>query len=337
MSEPAARQSVEFGAVTPPDGTARAHALAAGGADGSVQGPNGPLGLGKLGAAAAWITACQGHFPPRPLAQARIVVFAADHGIADREVSGRPAGTTADVVAQVDDGSHLLSVLADTAGAGLRVVDAGLAGSASAAIDVADALSSDQLDEALRAGMAAADAEVDSGADLLIAANLGVGSTTPAATLVAALTGAEPVAVVGRGSGIDDAGWMRKTAAVRDALRRARPHLAEPLALLRTAGGADLAAIAGFLAQAAVRRTPVLLGGLTVCAAAMVAEELAPGAHEWWLAAGTSTEPAHELALEHLDLEPLLDLGLSGDAESGGLAALPLVAMATRALAAAPS
>ena len=137
---------------------------------------------------------------------------------------------------------------------------------------------------------------------------IGVGATTPASVLVAAITGAEPVAVVGRGSGIDDETWMRKAAAIRDALRRARPHVRDPLALLRVAGGADLAVLAGFLVQAAVRRTPVLLDGLVPVAAALVADELAPGARDWWLLAQRSPEPALALAAEHLELTPLLDL-----------------------------
>src|SRR5205807_8635665 len=118
------------------------------------------------------------------------------------------------------------------------------------------------------------DEEVDGGADLLVAGDMGIGNTTPSAVLIAALTGSEPVAVVGRGTGIDDKAWMRKTAAIRDALRRARKVVGDPVALLRTAGGADLAALAGFLAQAAVRRTPAVLDGVGVGAAALVAEEL---------------------------------------------------------------
>jgi nicotinate-nucleotide--dimethylbenzimidazole phosphoribosyltransferase len=139
--------------------------------------------------------------------------------------------------------------------------------------------------------------------------------------------------VVGRGTGVDDAGWMRKAAAIRDALRRGRPVRREPVALLRTVGGADLAAMAGFLAQAAARRTPVLLDGMVVGAAALVAEELAPGARAWWLAGHRSVEPAHTLLLEHLGLEPLLDLGMRLGEGSGALAALPLVLMAGRVLA----
>jgi nicotinate-nucleotide--dimethylbenzimidazole phosphoribosyltransferase len=120
---------------------------------------------------------------------------------------------------------------------------------------------------------------------------------------------------------------------VRDALRRVRPVRHDPVALLRTVAGADLTAIAAFLAQAAARRTPVLLDGLVVGAAALVAERLAPGASAWWLAGHRSVEPAHTLLLEHLGLEPLLDLGMRLGEGSGALAALPLVTMAGRVLA----
>jgi nicotinate-nucleotide--dimethylbenzimidazole phosphoribosyltransferase len=171
------------------------------------------------------------------------------------------------------------------------------------------------------------------GGELVVACVMGIGTNSPAAVLVAALTGADPGAVVGRGSGIDDAGWMRKAAVIRDALRRARPLVGDPVALVRTAGGADIAAIAAFLAQAALRRTPVILDGLLVGAAAMLAEQLAPGARRWWVAGHRSVEPAHTLALQHLELEPLLDLGMRLGEGSGAVAALPLVQMAVRVLA----
>ena len=133
---------------------------------------------------------------------------------------------------------------------------------------------------------------------------MGIGNTTAAAVLVAALTNAEPVAVVGFGTGIDDAGWARKTAAVRDALFRTRAVLPDPVALLRCCAGADLAAMAGFCAQAAVRRTPLLLDGMAVTAAALVAERMAPGARQWWQAGHRSTEPGHALALAALESGP---------------------------------
>ncbi|HEX4358450.1 MAG TPA: nicotinate-nucleotide--dimethylbenzimidazole phosphoribosyltransferase [Pseudonocardia sp.] len=312
--------------------------------------------LGRLEQVGVWLAACQGHCPPRPLARPRVVVFAGDHGVARHGVSAYPPEVTGQMVSNFLAGGAAVNVLAAVAGATVRVADLAVdspgaapddaAGSAlptqvtrykvrrsSGRIDLEDALTQDEVEAAIAAGRAIADEEVDSGADLLIAGDMGIGNTTPAAVLVAALTGAEPVAVVGRGTGVDDAGWMRKAAAIRDALRRGRPVRREPVALLRTVGGADLAAMAGFLAQAAVRRTPVLLDGMVVGAAALVAEELAPGARAWWLAGHRSVEPAHTLLLEYLGLEPLLDLGMRLGEGSGALAALPLVLMAGRVLA----
>ena len=173
---------------------------------------------------------------------------------------------------------------------------------------------------------------MDAGADLLIAGDMGIGNTTAATALIAALIGAEPVSVVGRGTGIDDAGWSRKVAAVRDALYRARGHTGDPLGLLRVCGGADLAAMAGFCAHAAVRRTPVLLDGVVVTAAALVADLLAPGARQWWRAGHRSTEPAHALALEKLELEPVVDLSMRLGEGTGAALALPVVRSAVAIL-----
>jgi nicotinate-nucleotide--dimethylbenzimidazole phosphoribosyltransferase len=198
---------------------------------------------------------------------------------------------------------------------------------------VEDAVSPDEADAALETGRRIADEEIDAGADLLIAGDMGIGNTTAATTLVAALTDTEPVLAVGRGTGIDDAGWSRKTAAVRDALYRSRPVRNDPVALLAACGGADLAAMAGFCAQAAVRRTPLLLDGLVVTAAALLAEQLAPGARLWWQAGHRSPEPAHALALGHLRLEPIIDLGLRLGEGTGAAVALPIVRAAVATLA----
>jgi nicotinate-nucleotide--dimethylbenzimidazole phosphoribosyltransferase len=185
---------------------------------------------------------------------------------------------------------------------------------------------------ALAAGAAVADEEIDGGADLLIAGDMGIGNTTAAAVLVAAVTGNEPVAVVGRGTGIDDVRWMRKASAVRDGLRRSKASGGDPVELLRIAGGADIAAMAAFLAQAAARRTPVLLDGMVVGSAALLAEQLAPGATQWWVAGHRSVEPAHTLALAHLNLVPLLDLQMRLGEGTGAVAALPLLQLAIRVL-----
>lgn len=333
MSDP-----IEFDTVSPPDEPSRQAALAR---HEQLTKPRGSLGrLEQLG---AWLAACQGQCPPNPLRRARIVVFAGDHGVAAHGVSAYPSEVTAQMVANFRSGGAAINVLAACAGAEVRVVDLAVdadtgpaehkARRSSGSIDREDALTEEQTHAAIAAGKSIVDEEVDAGADLLVAGDMGIGNTTAAAVLVAALTGAEPVAVVGRGTGIDDTTWMRKTAAIRDALRRAKPVTADPVALLRTVAGADIAAMAGFLAQAAVRRTPVVLDGVVSGAAALAAEELAPGARAWWVAGHRSTEPSHHLVLEQLDLEPLLDLRMRLGEGTGATAAIPLLSMSVRVLA----
>jgi nicotinate-nucleotide--dimethylbenzimidazole phosphoribosyltransferase len=183
-----------------------------------------------------------------------------------------------------------------------------------------------------------ADEEVDSGADLLVAGDMGIGNSTIAAALVGATLGLGPLDVVGTGTGIDDTAWAHKVEALRDALYRADAHRPRslrltPLDLLRTVGSADTAAMTGFLLQAAVRRTPVLLDGLVSCACALVAHQVTENAADWWLAGHRSTEPAQHRALDALGLEPLVDLGMRLGEGSGALVALPLLRSAQAMLA----
>jgi nicotinate-nucleotide--dimethylbenzimidazole phosphoribosyltransferase len=154
---------------------------------------------------------------------------------------------------------------------------------------------------------------------------MGIGNTTPAAVLVGLLCAVDPASVVGRGTGIDDTTWMRKTAAIRDAMRRGRPLKGDMVDLLAAVGGADIAAMTGFLLAASARRTPVLLDGVVSTAAAVVAHRLAFRAREWWLAGSRSTEPAQHEALDRLDLTPLVDYRLRLGEGTGALAALPLL------------
>jgi nicotinate-nucleotide--dimethylbenzimidazole phosphoribosyltransferase len=306
-----------------------------------------PGALGRLEDLSIWVAACQGACPPHQFLRPRVVVFAGDHGVTAAGVSAFPPEVTAQMVANFAAGGAAINVLAELAGATVRVVDVAVDSDeplteaigahkvrrGSGNIAVEDALSADEVAAAVDAGRAIADEEVDAGADLLIAGDMGIGNTTAATTLIAALTVSEPVAVVGRGTGVDDAGWARKTAAIRDALRRARDVSSDPVGLLRVCGGADLAAMAGFLVQAAVRRTPVLLDGVVVTAAALVADRLAPGARSWWQAGHRSTEPAHALALQHLRLEPVVDLGMRLGEGTGAMVALPVLRAAVATLA----
>jgi nicotinate-nucleotide--dimethylbenzimidazole phosphoribosyltransferase len=298
-------------------------------------------GLGRLAELGVWLAGARGTCPPPPPERPRIVVIAGDHGIAEAGVSVHLAGTTAQLVTTLHHSSSPVAMLAPVGGATVRVVDVGLAAGGiagggpyrvrpgSGRIDREDALTEAEATHAIAVGRAIADEEVDAGADLLMPGSLGIGATTSAEVLIAAMTGAEPVAVVGRGSGIDDNAWMRKAAAVRDALRRTRTCGREPLALLRVAGGADIAALTGFCLQAALRRTPVLLdGGVVAAAAALLAEELAPGAKAWWLLAQRSTDPAAGIVIDRLGLDPIVDLQVRLGDGTGAAAALPLVRMA---------
>jgi nicotinate-nucleotide--dimethylbenzimidazole phosphoribosyltransferase len=331
---------VEFLPIPAPDAEARERAEAR---QAQLTKPAGSLG--RLEEIGVWVAARQGVCPPRVFARPRVVVFAGDHGVASHGVSAYPSDVTAQMVRNFLAGGAAVNALARGCDASVRVVDMAVATETSesvsvfktrrgsGSIDREDALTAAETEAAISAGRSIADEEVDGAADVLIAGDMGIGNTTPAAVLIAALTGSEPVAVVGRGTGIDDQGWMRKTAAIRDALRRARPVGTDPAALLRTVGGADFAALAGFLAQAAVRRTPVILDGVVVTAAALVADRLAPGARQWWLAGHRSTEPGCGVALDHLGLTPLLDLALRLGEGSGALTALPVVTAAVRVLA----
>ena len=330
----------QFDFIAAPD---RDAAIAARARQGELTKPTGSLG--RLEEIAVWVASCQGICPPSPFGQPTVVVFAGDHGVARAGVSAYPPEVTAQMVANFTAGGAAVNVLARLHGAKVRVEDLAVDAETPEAISrfkvrrssgdltVEDALTTEQTRAALAAGRAIADQEIDSGADLLIAGEMGIGNTTPATILVGLLTDNEPVVVVGRGTGIDDNGWIRKTAAVRDGMRRARPHGRVPLELLRTVAGAEITAMAGFLAQAALRRTPVILDGLVVTAAALVANDMAPGSREWWLAGHRSAEPAHSIALKQLDLEPLLDLSMRLGEGSGALTALPVVQSAVATLA----
>ena len=293
--------------------------------------------LGRLEELSVWVSSCQEACPPRPLDRARVVVFAGDHGVAEHGVSAFPREVTLQMADNIVGGGAAVSVLARMAGATVRVADMAMSAErpgglddhkirrSSGSIDREDALTPEEVRAAIAAGRRIADEEVDSGADLLIAGDLGIGNTTPATVLTCLVTGREPVELVGRGTGIDDEGWMRKTAAIRDAMFRASGDLRDPVAMLRKVGGADLAAMAGFLAQAAIRKTPCLLDGSVVTSAALMAEALAPGARQWWTAGHRSAEPAHTAALTYLSLEPILEHSMRLGEGSGAVAALPVV------------
>ena len=305
--------------------------------------------LGVLEELSVWWCGAQGECPPRPLRDVRVVIFAGDHGVAQRSgTSAYPSSVTAQMVANFVHGGAAINVLAAQQGASVTVVDVAVDSDydglsvppsvyahrirrSSGPIDVADALTDAEAVAAVELGASIADRAADEGADLLIVGDMGIGNTTACAAVVALFTGAEPQEVVGRGTGIDDDAWVRKTAAVRDAAFRSR-GATDPVAILQRAGGADLAAAAGFLRRASERGVPVLLDGVMSVTAALAAERMAPGARAWWWAGHRSTEPAQQRGLAELDLTPLLDLGLRLGEGTGAALAVGLLQSAIATL-----
>src|SRR5581483_8294511 len=235
-----------------------------------------------------------------------IVLAAADHGVAARGVSAYPQEVTRQMLASFAAGGAAVCVLARRAGAELRVFDVGV-GSPTADIAAGPAMSRGRARECVAHGRSVADELAAEGFGLVALGEMGIGNTTSAAALASRLLGAEPSAVVGRGTGVDDAGLARKVAVVRQAL--AVNEADDALGTLARLGGFEIVLLAGFITGAA----------------ALVAERLVPGTRAAMVAAHRSPEPGHRLVLDALELEPLLDLGLRLGEGSGAALALPLV------------
>lgn len=310
-----------------------------------------PGALGRLGELGVWLAACQGQVPPAPVDDVRLVIFAGDHGVAAHGVSAFPPAITGAMVRTFLSGRAGVSALAAAHGVRVRVLDLGVdedfedlpddvrsaltahkVRRGSGAIHLEDALTLDEARAALAAGAAVAREEHAAGAQLLLSGDMGIGNTTPATALVAAVLGMPAAEVVGRGTGIDDAALAMKASVIDAALARAHGRTDDPVRLLAALGSADLAATTGYLLAAAQDGVPVLLDGLMSVACALVADRIEPGAVAWYAAGHRSTEPAQSLALAKMGLEPLLDLGLRLGEGSGAVAALPLVRSAAALL-----
>ena len=284
--------------------------------------PRGSLGrLEELGCTIAGI---RGFVPER--LEAVIVVAAGDHGVAAEGVSAYPQEVTAQMVANFARGGAAVNVLAREAGARVVVVDAGLVtpfehedvravriGPGTDNIAVGPAMTEEQATQALEAGSALV-GELD--VDVVALGEMGIGNTTSASALAAALLDVDPALVCGRGTGLDDEGLARKVETVRRALE-VNAGL-DPLSAL---GGFEIAFLAGVARACAERRIVVLLDGFISSVAALVARD----ARDAMIASHRSPEPGHRVVLDALGLEPLLDLGLRLGEGSGAALALPLL------------
>ena len=309
-----------------------------------------PGSLGRLEGLGVQLAAIAGEDPPPLPTPAAVAVFAGDHGVLVEGVTPWPQEVTGQMVANFVAGGAAINVLARQAGASVTVVDIGVASDldalgldgapsllrrnvrpGTANLATGPAMSEDEARRALDVGAEVAARLVDEGARALVTGEMGIGNTTPSAALVAALTGRPAGEITGRGTGIDDGMLARKVAVVERALARL-PADAGPIQVLAEVGGLEIAGLAGFIVGGASHRLPVVVDGAIAGAALLVAHALCPEVLPYVVAGHRSTEPGSSAVLHHLELEPVLDLGLRLGEGSGACLALGVLDAAARIL-----
>jgi nicotinate-nucleotide--dimethylbenzimidazole phosphoribosyltransferase len=278
-----------------------------------------PGALGRLEEIVEWLAAWQGRPEPK-LDRPTVVVFAANHGVVAQGVSPYPPSVTAQMLKNFSADGAAVNQICAVNGAGLKVFELAL-NMPTKDITEAPAMESRECAATIAYGMEA----IAGGADLLALGEMGIGNTTVAAAIYHALYGGEAEDWVGRGTGVDDEGLKRKADAVRRAVALHKDFLDDPFELLRRLGGREIAAMAGAILATRMERTPVLLDGYVVCAAAAVLHALDPASLDHCLAGHVSAEGAHAKVLEKLGKKPLLDLGMRLGEGSGAALAIGLV------------
>jgi nicotinate-nucleotide--dimethylbenzimidazole phosphoribosyltransferase len=280
----------------------------------------------RLDEVAVWLAGWQRS--PRPAVRGpAAVLFAADHGVADEGVSAYSVKVTSAMVEVLEAGAGTASVLARLVDAELHVVDVGV-GHPSGNLVRESALSEERFAWCLDQGRGAVRGLAT---DLLVLGEMGIGNTTAASAVCAALFGGTGAEWTGRGTGVDDGTLRRKRAVVEAARERLGPS-PHPFEVLRQVGGPELAAICGAILEARLRSIPVVLDGFVVTASAAPLELVRPGALAHCIAGHRSPEPGHGRLLERLGLLPLLDLGLRLGEGTGALLAVPLIRAAAAAV-----
>jgi nicotinate-nucleotide--dimethylbenzimidazole phosphoribosyltransferase len=275
-----------------------------------------PGSLGRLEWLVEWLAAWQGK--PRPSVDRPLVcVFAGSHGVAKRGVSAFPDAVNRQMLDNFAAGGAAVSQICASLGLGFKVFDLALD------VPTNDIVEGPAMDEkSCVATMAFGMESIAGGADLLALGDMGIGNTTVAAAIYAALYGGPAEKWVGRGTGVDDAGLARKAAVVEAALGRHREHLNDPLEVLRRLGGREIAALAGAILAARLERIPVVLDGYVVTAAAAILHAIEPTALDHCVAGHLSAEGAHREVLERMNKIPLLALGMRlGEGSGAALAA----------------
>ena len=275
----------------------------------------------RLEAVAAWLAGWQWTATPR-VESPHVAVFGASHGVTADGVSAYPAEVTQAMVAAMEQGVATVTAMAKQVGASFSFHDAGVE-EPTANIRTDDAMTPEAFDAAVRVGVAAVE---DVQADLLVFGEVGIGNTTPAAAVTAAVLGGDPADWVGPGTGVAGDALAHKRQVVADAVARVGPT--EPLEALRRLGGKEIAAMAGATMAARHRGIPVLLDGFIATSAVVPLRAAAPTALDHVWAGHCSAEPGHVRQLAALGKDPLLSLDLRLGEGTGAVAAIPMLQLA---------
>jgi nicotinate-nucleotide--dimethylbenzimidazole phosphoribosyltransferase len=278
-----------------------------------------PGSLGRLEGLVEWLARWQGKAKPT-LEDPMVAIFAGNHGVTDQGVSAFPREVTAQMVANFTEGGAAISQICAQHEFNLRVFELALE------LPTGDITRTVAMDDRTCAATVAYGMEAIAGKpDCLAIGEMGIGNTTVAAAIFAALYGGSGADWVGRGTGVDDAGLRRKADAVDRALERHKGNLGDPLSILARVGGREIAAMLGALAAARHQKIPVIVDGFVATAAAAIAHAVNPSAIDHCLFGHVSAESAHGKVLERLGVTPLLDLGMRLGEGSGAALAMLMV------------
>lgn len=301
-----------------------------------------PGSLGQLESLATQLASLQETNTPK-IENILIRIFAADHGVTEEGVSAFPQAVTAEMIKNFSAGGAAISVLSKSLNANFGVINLGTVAPLPPLNQVIDqridagtqnfckttAMSEEQLEEAILAGRDLILSEKETGTlDLFIGGEMGIGNTTSASALACALLKQPTSALVGKGTGVDDAGIQRKTHAIETALTLHNAMVASPLSCLQALGGFEIAGLVGASLACAQEGIPILVDGFISSVAALVAVELNPSIRPWLFFSHCSAEAGHAAILQHLNAHPLLNLNMRLGEASGAAVAVPLLKMA---------
>ena len=294
--------------------------------------------LGRLEEVAANYLAINGSVSA-PRLDSVVFTLAADHGVTTEGVSAYPQSVTAQMVKNFVHGGAGVNVLARHAEASLRLVDMGVAEDLSACAGLLDhkiaygtknflcepAMSREQALQSIQVGMDLAKAACADGKNLIAAGEMGIGNTTSSAAIVSVLTGQSVEKVTGRGTGVDDRTLKRKISVIEQALELHHPSSSDAIEVLTKVGGFEIGGMAGLMLGASACHVPVVLDGFITGASALIAVALEPKCREYLIASHLSQEPGHRIVLDHLRLDPLLDLRMRLGEGTGACLAVTLI------------